>query len=65
MEEKNTTSVNKIPWHRNFKWWHILLISLFSGFLYFATGMAIFDYILVIGFIYSIVLAVKSRKKSG
>lgn len=51
-----------IHWSQNFRWYHILGISLLSGVIYFITGLVIFDYILVIGIIFSIVTAIKQRK---
>jgi hypothetical protein len=57
MEEKN-----QIPSSPSLKWWHITIISLISVAIYLATKIVIFDYIFAVGLIYSIVLAIKSRK---
>ncbi len=60
-KEKINSEHKKIAWHQNFKWWHITLISLFSAGLYLVTKIVIFDYIFLVGFVYSIVLAFKKK----
>lgn len=57
------TGKKEIPWHQSFMWWHILILSFVSLLIYFWTYWAIFDWIFLIGLIYSIVVLVKSRKK--
>lgn len=52
----------RIPWHRNLTWQHLLLISLIGLFLYIGTGGYIWDFIFVIGLIFTIITYIKSRK---
>lgn len=54
---------NKIPWYRNLKWQHLLLISLVSLIIYLTTGGYIWDFIFLIALIFAIITFVKSRKK--
>jgi len=63
---KNTSNKN-IPWHQNFKWWQILLISIISLIIYSITKIYLFDYIFIIGIIFALVQFIKqlkSKKKS-
>lgn len=52
-----------IPWYQSFQWWHILILSFVSLLIYFLTYWDIFDWIFLVGFIFSIIVLVKSRKK--
>ncbi len=55
-----TPSVSKnVPWHQDFKGRQIILISLFSLVLYFATDAEIFDWIFLIGLIFGIVKSIQ------
>ena len=54
---------NTVPWYRNLKWQHLLLVSLVCLIIYFATGGYIWDFIFLIALIFAIIDFIKSRKK--
>lgn len=65
--EKSDTKNTNIPWHRNFKGWHIIIISFVSLFLFYVTDATIFDWIFLIGLIFGIVQTIKdyNQKKTN
>jgi len=61
---KQTSQAQKrIPWHQNFNWWLLLILSFVSLIIYLWTKIDIFDWIFLLGLIFSVITFIKSRKK--
>lgn len=63
IQEKKPAISKDIPWHQNFKWWQILIVSIISLIIYFITNGYIWNYIFLIGIIFTITQFIRSRKK--
>jgi hypothetical protein len=61
--ENQQVSSKKIPWWQNLKWYHLLLISIGLSVVYYYNGGYIFYFGAFIGYIITIIQAIRSRKK--
>lgn len=64
MEEQNqqNNTQKKIPWYQNLKWYHLLVISIILSMIYYYRGGYVFYFGAFIGYIFTIVQAIKSSK---
>ena len=66
MEEQNQNqqlTTKKIPWWQNLKWYHILPVSIGLSVVYYYNGGYIFYFGAFIGYIFTIIQVIRSRKK--
>ncbi len=56
------TKVGDIPWYRNLKGIHVLLVSFGCLILFFLTDWVVFDFAFIIGLIVGIIQLMKEQK---
>lgn len=61
---KKEKKIEKIPWHQNFNWQIILILSFIFINLYFLTNIALFNYIFFIGLVFSVIVLIKKIRMS-